>query len=174
MKSGISLMASGIFLAILLTGQSGCNNGPDLRDVYTTNIKKLHACYIMYMEEHEFVGPKDEAEFKKYLKTDPTAIFLIKNVDLTPENVDEIFIGDRDGEPLVVRYGLKGEADHACVFEAKGLDGQRFVALANLAEYGDQEYDDFLSGKTKPETAQGAGADAFDEELTDQTSDASE
>ncbi len=100
-----------------------------------------------------------------HLKTDPTAVYLIKKIDLTPETVDDIFINERDGEPFVVRYGLSREANHAIIFEKTGIDGMRFIALANPQEYGQQEYDDFLNGKTEPEFAPGGGGDFEEVEL---------
>lgn len=135
----------------------GCSNGPELTEIYSTNIKKLQASYMLYLENHSFVGPKNEEEFKNYLKNDPTAIYLLKRIEVTPEIVDDIFINERDGQPFVVRYGVRGEADHAVVLEAEGVDGQRLVALTNPLAVGDQEYEDYLSGKIKPETAPRAG-----------------
>lgn len=55
---------------------------------------------------------------------------------------------------------------------AKYREEKRLIALANVAEYETKEYDDFLNGKTKPETATGAGAESFDEQNTDETGDA--
>jgi hypothetical protein len=88
---------------------------------------------------------------------------LLKRIDITPETVDDIFIGDRDGEPFVVRYGLTGVADHAVVLEAVGVEGMRIVALANPLEVDEATYDDYLSGKIKPEREAGTGAGEVEE-----------
>jgi hypothetical protein len=162
MKIGISSTAL-LALTVMLLLIAGCGKGDTMKAVYSTNIKKLHQCYIMYMEENGFRGPKDEAEFKNYLKTDATAIHLLKRIDITPETVDDIFIGDRDGEPFVVRYGLTGVADHAVVLEAVGVEGMRIVALANPLEVDEATYDDYLSGKIKPEREAGTGAGEVEE-----------
>jgi len=141
----------------------GCNKQASMQDVYDTNLKKLHVCYTMFMEDHGYQGPKDESELKEYLKTNPTAVTLIKRIDLTPENVDEIFIGQRDDEPFEVRYGLRGTADHAIVFERTGVDGKRLVAFANPVELEEDEYLSYLNGDQKPESAPEFGAEVTGE-----------
>jgi len=153
----------------MLLTLTGCGEGRTSRDVYSTNIKKLHRCYQLFMDNNNDRGPKDEAELKNYVKTNRTAMHILKRLDVTPETVDDIFISERDEEPFTVRYGLKGEADHAIVFEKTGVDGERLIALSKVAAYGEQEYDDFLSGKTKPKTMQ--EADALEEEDEDTVGD---
>lgn len=142
----------------------GCGGKDVMKSVYSTNIKKLHGSYTLYLQEHSFEGPENEEEFKNYLKTDPTAIHLLKRIDVTPETVDEMFIGDRDGEPFVIRYGLDGVADHAIVFEAVGVEGKRLVALADPIEVENDEYNDYLSGAIEPEREGGTGISEDDVE----------
>lgn len=101
------------------------------------------------MEDHGYNGPKDEAEFKDYLKTNPTAIYMMKRIDLTPDDVDELFVSERDNEPFVVKYGLNGVADHAIIFEKTGVDSKRLVAFSKPLELDSDEYEDYLSGKKK-------------------------
>ena len=146
-----SQMLSAIALLGLIILQAGCSSGPDMKDVYDSNIKRLHVCYTMFMEDHGYNGPKDEAEFKDYLKNNPTAIYMMKRIDLTPENVDEIFVSDRDNEPFIVKYGLTGVADHAIIFEKTGLDNKRYVAFSDPLELDSDEYEAYLSGKKKAE-----------------------
>jgi len=145
----------------------GCGKRDRIREVYSTNLKKLHGCYMLYLEEHGYKGPETEEEFKDYLKTNPTAIHLLKRIDVTPEIVDEIFISDRDGEPFIVRYGVKGVADHAVVLESVGLEGKRLVALAEPIEVDDDEHAKYLSGEIKPETEQGFGMEGGDDDSGD-------
>ncbi len=140
-------------VCLIILTLSGCESKRKMTEIYSTNMKKLHACYSMYMEHHSYIGPKNEEVFKKYLKNDRTAVFLLKRIEVTPEDVDGLFISERDGEPFEVRYGLKGEADHAVVFEKTGVDGERLIALQNIRAFGDEEYANWLSGKTKPERA---------------------
>lgn len=149
-----------IFATICLTGCGGENK---LATIYSTNIKKVHQCYVMFMEDNSYKGPKDEAELKDYLKNNPTAIHMAKRIDVTPDTVDDIFISDRDGEPFVIRYGLNGIADHAIVFEATGVEGMRLVALRNPLEVNESEYDKYLNGEIKPESAPGMGEGQFNE-----------
>ena len=161
-------------LLVVVALFSGCSNTKKMTEVYSTNIKKLHGSYMLYLENHGYVGPKDEAELKNYLKNDATAIYLLKRIDVTPESVDEMFISDRDGQPFVVRYGVRGEADHAVVFEAEGIDGMRLVALTNPTECDDDEYEGYLSGDIKPEKAPGAGGMTEDADEASQRSEEAE
>lgn len=165
MKLGILSVFAAVTTLALVTSFCGCSGENELAGIYSDNIRKVHQCYLMYMEEHGYRGPKDEEELKTYLKTDPTAIFLTKRIDLTPEGVDDIFISERDGEPFVIRYGLNGIADHAIVFEAVGVDGTRLIALTPPLEVEDEdEYDDYLTGKIKPETEADVGEGQTPEE----------
>jgi hypothetical protein len=163
-------------LLLLFTAVSfvGCNNGPRVTDIYSTNIRKLQASYMLYLESHGFVGPKNEEEFKDFLKNNPTAVHLLKRIDVTPDIVDDIFISERDGEPFVVRYGVEGEADHAVIFEAVGDEGKRLIALTSPKEFGKEEYEDYLSGKIKPERAPGGGGMTEDADEAAQRSPAAE
>ena len=130
---------------------------------------------MMYMENNDFVGPKNEKEFKDYLKNDATAIFLLKRVEVTPEIIDDLFVSDRDGKPFVIRYGVTREADHAVIFEDTGVEGTRLIALTNPLEVQDeQEYQDYLTGKIKPEFAPGGGGMTNDESEAAQRSSESQ
>lgn len=66
--------------------------------------------------------PKDEQEFKEF----------IKNSDVSLENmgvnsVDEIFVSERDGQPLGVAYGSPLKGSDVVVWEKTGVDGKRLV-----------------------------------------------
>lgn len=160
MKLGnLSVFAVATTLVLVTTCFHGCRSENKVAKIYSTNIKKVHQCYLMYMENNGYKGPKDEAELKNYLKTDPTAIYLMKRAEITPETVDDIFISERDGEPFKIRYGLKGVADFAIVFETIGVEGKRLVALTPPRETEEDEYDDHFTGKIKPRRDKGYGGD---------------
>lgn len=164
MKLGnLSVFTAATTLILLTSCFHGCRTENQVAKIYSTNIKKVHQCYLMYMENNGYKGPKDEAEFKNYLKTDPTAIYLMKRAEITPEGVDDIFISERDGEPFKIRYGLKGVADFAIVFESVGVEGKRLVALTPPVETEAEEYDGHFSGKIKPRRDQGYGDDMVGE-----------
>ena len=143
---------------VAFASQAGCNRRPAFTDIYDSNIKKVHVLYNVFLEGNGYRGPKDEADFKGYLSSDPTARHLVKRLELDPDNLDEIFISERDGEPFVIRYGLNGIQDHAIVFEKIGVEGMRFVAFVNPVELDTTTYDGYLTGKTEtagPKVEQG-------------------
>lgn len=92
--------------------------------------------------------PADERAFKEYVRGLPADQ---RQGFGMPTEVDELFVGPRDGKPFVVRYRLTfspGGASEAVAWEAAGENGRRFVALS--VGYV-EEYDDatFARLKTK-------------------------
>ncbi len=146
----IRFVALGLIGGMLLALSLGCSDDPLKKQVlrdYKSNLRKVHFCYTTYMVRHGDVGPENKEQLIDYLKTDPTAIHIIKQVGLTPDTVDDIFVSERDGEPFVIRYGVvdrEDGGDYPIVFEAKGQDGLRLVAFQDPKECGEQEYNDYL------------------------------
>ena len=134
---------------------SGCGNKNDealsLQDYNDTNIKKLCNTYKMFMEMHNYEGPKNAEELKDYLTNNAGAKVRRERMGITDEDLDSMFTSERDEQPFEVRWGLKGQFDHAIVFEKTGVEGKRLVALAQPRELGKDEYDGYFSGETKPE-----------------------
>ena len=147
------LLCISVLLTILLPGCK--KSGTDFAAIHNTNIKKARAAYNLYMVRHTMNGPKDEDELKKFLKTDADAKVKLERMGVSQDEVDAIFISERDGKPFKVRYGLKGIADHPIVFESVGVDGKRFVAFAVPRELDEAEYDQYWAQETetKPEVA---------------------
>jgi hypothetical protein len=136
-------------LMILVVG--GCSDGqPDTSSFNDSNLKRVRNFYELYMDEHRQVGPKNEADFKDYIANGRKAQRLIKKLNLDQAAVENLFTGERDGEPLKVRYGLKGPLNHAFVFESTGVDGKRLVARSPVEEMEAEEYEAWWSGKKKP------------------------
>ncbi len=144
----MSLCACALFVTL-----AGCSSGKkEVSDVYDSNIKKLYVAYQIFLSRHGGVGPKNEAEFKKFMVDNPTGKFLIERTGVDTTQIDDYFLSERDGEPFVINYGLKGTADHAAIFEATGVDGKRYVAFGIPVELESAEYEDYLSGKLKGAT----------------------
>ena len=139
---------------VLLFVFLGCkDNAPSLADRANSNIKRLRTCYGMYLSAHDFRGPKTEEELKEYLKTTSDARKRLKRMGLTPDQVDGLFISERDNEPFRVRYGINGVGDNAVVFESVGVDGLRLVAFVNPVELGEKEYQDAWDNKKLAKSA---------------------
>jgi hypothetical protein len=100
---------------------TGCNGGGDASSDAHSNIRVLTRFYTRVSQE---LGrpPKDEAEFKERIK----AI----NADLSAfgvSSVDELFVSERDGQPLVVDYGDFPKGSSVVIYEQTGVNGKRMV-----------------------------------------------
>lgn len=143
-------------LLVVFAGIVGCGkSGPTVADVNPTNIKRLHSAYMMFWGSNANRGPKDEQEFRNVLTNDPGAKLKLERIGVDPSAVADMFIGDRDQKPLVVRYGVNGPGDPPIIFEAEGAEGSRLVAFATPRELSAEEYDQALAGKMKIERSVG-------------------
>ncbi len=142
-------------LGLLVLAISGCGNSQvatDLKALNKTSIDRIRNAYYLYMEEHGFRGPKNEKALRKFLTSENAGVQLkLDRMGIDRQDIDKLFISERDGEPFIIRYGLKGVADHAIAFEKTGVEGKRFVALGKPVECEEAEYEGWLSGKTKPQ-----------------------
>jgi len=160
-------VALALAACLLLVGLMGCGSGvKSVAEIKDTNIKKIHALYSFYMSNNQYTGPASEEVFREYCGT-AEGKFAIKRMGMDPEKIDEYFKSERDEEPFVIRYGLKGVADHAIVFEAVGVDGKRMIAFGTPAEFDSAEYDDYLSGELVGDSPDGS-TQGFEEEEVEQ------
>lgn len=165
--NSISKYATGLLAGLVLM-ISGCGDGlnnPSLADLKNTNIKRYHTAYTIYLDRNQMQGPKDEKELMDFLTTDNTAGVLLKRMEIPMESLSDITVSERDGQPFKVRWGVKGMADHAIIFEAEGVEGKRMVAFSNPRELDATEYDGYWDGSLKPD-APGAGPIDPNKELT--------
>jgi hypothetical protein len=61
-------------------------------------------------------------------------------------NIDELFIGERDGKPFKIRWGLLTRVrgpSQPVIFEAEGVDGKRQIGFtgSKMLEVDSAEYD---------------------------------
>lgn len=135
------MKAACLLVGVLLFAGCSYQSGPTLADVNNTNIKKLRGAYGLFLIQHNLRGPESEEELKAYLRSDESALIKLARMGMTVDQIDSIFISERDGQPFKVRYGLRGMGDHAAVFEVEGVNGKRQVALAKTIEADDAEYE---------------------------------
>jgi hypothetical protein len=111
-----------------------------------SNIKRLANLYQSFASRHGWRGPKDEAEFKEFVRGFPPHRLEMMGVDV--DQIDAIFVSERDGQPLVVKYEIESGlgASIPIVFEQQGQDGKRMVGLTNGAvqEADETEYKKLL------------------------------
>jgi hypothetical protein len=114
------------------------------------NVKRLATAYSFFHLKNKFKGPKDEAEFKKFIAEQDRARMELADIDVT--DVDSLFVGERDSLPLKVRYGkntvVRGPSIPV-IFEDTGVDGLRQVGFTNgsMQEVDAAEYEELFSGK---------------------------
>ena len=157
-------------LAVVVSTSVGCPKaGVDFNEHNDTNVERVRSMYSMFMESNSMRGPKDKDELKKFITTNNRAKALMKRIGLDPEEFDNYFIGTRDEEEIVVRWGLKGLADHAIAFEKTGVDGMRLVCFGVARELDEEEYEGYLDGSIKPEAPAGETFEPEEEERVDTT-----
>jgi hypothetical protein len=144
-----SILAAAVF--------GGCSNGTDpgdtLASVNETNLERLANLYITFQSKHDWRGPRDEAEFKAFIRGYNPA--KLTRIGIDPNKIDELFLSERDGEPFKIRYGVPGTAmgsSEPVVFEATGDGSTRLVGFLNMQqrEVDAAEYDALWSGAPAP------------------------
>jgi hypothetical protein len=104
------------FGVIALWGCGGSTETPPAK----LALQHLAIYYGKYIASHKGSGPKNEAEFKTF----------IKNADSTVD-LDKLFVSDRDSQPYTVIYapGKRFGPSDVIAYEKEGAGGIRFVAF---------------------------------------------
>jgi hypothetical protein len=148
-------LASAVTLAILVAvaGCSDDHGAGAIASVNTNNIQKLTNLYSGFQFARYGPGPKDEAEFKRYIKNE-MGPYHLGLMQIDPNNIDAVFISERDHKPFKVRYGVNGGPGvvNAIVFEADGVGGKKQVGIngGTVMEVDDAQYQEMWSGKWHP------------------------
>ncbi|MGI9429927.1 MAG: hypothetical protein ACR2NM_14795 [Bythopirellula sp.] len=146
----------GMLVGLVAIGAIGASPGCSSADpadllaaANDSNIQRLANLYEAFQSRHNWRGPKDEADLKSFLEGwNPNKL---ANIGVNPEAIDEVFVSERDGEPLQIRYGVPGHimgSEAAVVFEKTGIDGRRMVGFLNMTrrEVDAAEYDRLWAG----------------------------
>mgnify|MGYP000094300552 CR=1 FL=1 len=145
---------------LVLSGCGGDKVDALYSEAYGSNIKTLSNLYCMYQGRHRQVGPKDEADLKKFIAELP--VEYLEKIGVDPSEIDGLFLSDRDGQPFKVRWRLRFEIPQdplPIVFESEGVDGKCQVGFSSFVvkEVGRQEYDELWTMKAKKKSnARGA------------------
>lgn len=135
----------------LLSGCGGFNPEKMLADACDNNVKRLSRMYTVFQMRNSMIGPSDESEFKKFILQHSSV--RLARIGIEREKIDDIFYSERDGQKLVVRYGVQLEGPEKSipvVFEVEGSGGKRFVGFSNayaIEVSDDDQYDRLISGK---------------------------
>jgi hypothetical protein len=113
-----------ILLAMLgiMASVAGCRKG-DERALKreTSHVRLLSNLHVLASSKLGHV-PRDEQEFKQAI-----AALSVSPEKLKVASIDELFISERDGQPLVVVYGTPSNGSDVVVYEQKGANGKRQV-----------------------------------------------
>lgn len=140
--------------SIVLGLVAGCSNSSNpesvLASLNATNVQRLSNLYSSYQSENNWRGPADEAEFKKFLHAYNPA--NLQRIGIDPNQIDALFISERDSQPFKIRYGVPGNvmgSSEPVIFEATGDGGKRLVGFLNMTqrEVDAAEYDALYAGK---------------------------
>jgi hypothetical protein len=93
-----------------------------------SSLKQISVLYGQYTGRNRGQGPKNEAEFRKFITENGERSLKMAAVS----SVDELFTSSRDNEPFVIRYGIKPSAPgksggSIIAYEKSGSGGSRFA-----------------------------------------------
>lgn len=153
--------------ALLLVGCSRDTTADDVAKLNKSNIQRLANFYSGmqngYASTKGSNPPKDEAEFKEYVRAYPADKLKMMGVDAG--NIDELFKSERDGKPFKIRYKVGGGRGSVApvIFEQDGKDGKKQVGFTGgkVEDVDQAAYDQYLTGKvgtTAPGAPTGAPA----------------
>jgi hypothetical protein len=145
------------FAPSLLFVMSGCssddNGASQIAAVNNSNIQKLTNLYSAFQANRYGPGPKNEGEFKRFIK-DEMGPYHLGLMQVDPNNIDAVFISERDHKPFKVRYGVNGGPGivNPVVFEEEGTGGKKQVGIngAKVVEVDDAQYKEMWEGHWHP------------------------
>jgi hypothetical protein len=128
-----------LYLAFLasIAFSAGCGSGVqqlDQSDPSRIRMQSLAVLYASYLNHNGGKLPASETELKKYILA--TGKSYLAERGLT--KIDDLFVSQRDGQPLEVSYGahklVRGfTADPIVAHEKTGINGKRLVAFPSGA-----------------------------------------
>jgi hypothetical protein len=144
----------GAWLALLvaLSVSAGCgqsDSGSHVAAANDSNVKRLANLYQSYASRNGWQGPRDEADFKKFIREFPPHRLAAMMID--PNNTDMLFVSESDGQPFRVRYDVASgvTAVIPIVFEQQGINGRRQVGFTDgsVERVDDARYRQLLEGQ---------------------------
>jgi hypothetical protein len=111
----------------------GCSSPQGPASPERVPLRHLAILYGKYRNSHQGVPPKDEAQFKQYIKS--LGASQLAAAGVSGAEIDTLFVSPRDGQPYEVRYNTPPPADDgggpaAVVVERTGKNGKRLVAYS--------------------------------------------
>jgi|1186.fasta_scaffold304406_2 hypothetical protein len=124
------------FTTVFVVREAGCVQRQNLKNVIPNHVGAVTALYEMSKSKLGH-APSDEKEFKKAMQT-----VSVKPKNFKVDSFDELFISERDGQPLTVVYGPAAANSNFIVSEQTGVSGKRMVGLRTgiVEEVDDVQY----------------------------------
>lgn len=110
-----------ILLSVAMGLLAGCGSGGNKASRELSHIRLLTSLYVKAGTNLGH-NPNSEEEFKKAIADSD-----VKLENLRVESIDELFISDRDGKPLIVVYGNALPTSDVIVYEQEGVNGMKEV-----------------------------------------------
>jgi hypothetical protein len=113
---------------------AGCGDGQHPQSESDKHLKALSVYYGRFMSVNRGVGPPNEAEFKKFVKSRPAA--ELEGFGFSADTIDQMFTSPRDQQPYGVAWKIPSGVPKPdgttvmVIWEQNGVNGKRFVADA--------------------------------------------
>ena len=116
------LRPASLLLTLFAATASGCaRKDGDVATHQMSRVRILTNLLAMATTELGHV-PRDEQEFKQAI-----AKLQVNLEKRKVSSIDELFVSERDGQPLVVIYGSGSVDSDVVVYEQNGVNGKRMV-----------------------------------------------
>lgn len=139
--------------AAVLVSFSGCGGDDGLNSPTAKKLTSVSTLYLDYAVGKAGAGPPNDAALKKHIKGLYASVLAHHGID--PNNLDDLFKSERDGQPFVVLYGtsvtsVSANSKQVIAHEATGKNGKRLVATAGMKVLSvtDAELEKLKSGET--------------------------
>lgn len=146
MRSPLRLGSAALcgFTLLLTSGCGKVDPTARLAELNSSNVQRLSNIYVSFQSAHALNGPRNEGDLRRFVeRLRPAAL---ERIGIDPNGIDSLFLSERDGQPFVIRYGVRGSvmgSNEPVIFEAEGSDGRRMVGFLNSTsrEVDEAEYD---------------------------------
>jgi len=146
-RVAVGLIAAGVAL-----GGVGCSSDDTAKQIAAmnkSNIQRLSNVYAAYQNGKGGSGPKDEADFKDFIRAYDPAKLSAMGID--PGDLDKAFTSERDGKPFKIKYAVPGGRGSVApvVFEQDGAGGTKQVGFTGgtVEDVDDAKYKELWAGK---------------------------
>jgi hypothetical protein len=137
-------LASILLLSVVVADYAGCvTKDESIKQRETSHVRLLTSLHAMVTAKLGRV-PRDEQEFKQTI-----AKLSVSLERLKVGSIDELFISERDGQPLVVVYSSSPTASDVVVYEQTGLNGKRQIGhrIGMVEEVDEAQYKKLTASK---------------------------